>query len=105
MKKSDPVTRLTPREQAMVAVFNASMTREQVLKELKANLQTAIEIELATIPIYLNTYYSIDRNAVSGEGIDNLQAFANKAGGIIMSVAVEEMLHMSLSSNVLFAMG
>ncbi|MDQ0463137.1 hypothetical protein QO010_000885 [Caulobacter ginsengisoli] len=105
MKKSDPVTRLTPMEQALVATLNATSNRETVLKELKANLQTAIEIELATIPIYLNTYYSINRNTNSGEAIDNLQAFANKAGGIIMSVAVEEMLHMSLSANILFSMG
>src|SRR5687768_18442357 len=27
------------------------------------------------------------------------------SGGVMMSVAVEEMLHMSLSSNILFAMG
>ncbi|MEI9852161.1 MAG: ferritin-like domain-containing protein [Sphingomonas sp.] len=105
MRKSDPVTRLTPEEQALVAELDATSDRATVLRELKANLQTAIEIELATIPIYLFTYYSIVRNATSGEGIDRLQAWANKAGGVIMSVAVEEMLHMSLSSNVLFAMG
>ncbi len=105
MQKSDPVTRLTPDEQTLVAKLNATSNREEILKLLKANLQTAIEIELATIPIYLFTYYSINRNANSGEAIDRVQAFANKAGGVIMSVAVEEMLHMSLSSNVLFAMG
>ncbi len=105
MKRSDPVTRLTPAEQALVAQLNATSDRATVLKELKANLQTAIEIELATIPIYLYAYYSIQRNATSGEAIDRAQAFANKAGGVIMSVAVEEMLHMSLSSNILFAMG
>ena len=76
-----------------------------MLAELKANLQTAIEIELATIPIYLYTYYSLIRNTESGETMSDAQLFANKAGGLIMSVAVEEMLHMSLSSNVLYAMG
>lgn len=105
MKRSDPVTRLTPQEQAFVAELNATSDRKTILAELKANLQTAIEIELATIPIYLFTYYSINRNATSGEAIDRAQAFANKAGGVIMSVAVEEMLHMSLSSNILFSMG
>jgi hypothetical protein len=105
MIKADPVTRLTPDEQTLVAQLNATSDRKTVLAELKANLQTAIEIELATIPIYLNTYYSIVRNAASGESIDRVQAFANKAGGVIMSVAVEEMLHMSLSSNILFSMG
>ncbi|PNB52541.1 hypothetical protein C1X73_33060, partial [Pseudomonas sp. FW305-130] len=37
--------------------------------------------------------------------ISDSQLYANKAGGIIMSVAVEEMLHMSLSSNILWSMG
>ena len=105
MQKADPVTRLTPAEAAFVDHLNATGNRDQILAELKTNLQTAIEIELATIPIYLYTYYSIVRNAASGENIDRVQAYANKAGGVIMSVAVEEMLHMSLSSNVLFSMG
>lgn len=105
MPKADPITRLTPAEAAFVTHLNATGDRDQILAELKTNLQTAIEIELATIPIYLYTYYSIVRNAASGEAIDPVQAYANKAGGVIMSVAVEEMLHMSLSSNVLFSMG
>ncbi len=105
MNKPDPITRLTPEERRLVAELNATSNRATVLAELKANLQTAIEIELATIPIYLFTYYSIVRNATSGEQIDRAQAFANKAGGVIMSVVVEEMLHMSLSSNILFSMG
>jgi hypothetical protein len=102
---SDPVTRLTPRERAFVARLEAEKNRDEVLAELKANLQTALEIELATIPIYLFTYYSIVRTATTGEGIDPVQAYANKAGAVIMSVAVEEMLHMSLVGNVLYAMG
>ena len=105
MNKPDPITRLTPSEQKLVKELDATSNRETVLRELRENLQTAVEIELATIPIYLYTYYSIVRNATSGENIDRLQAYANKAGAVIMSVAVEEMLHMSLSSNVLFSMG
>lgn len=101
----DPVTPLTAAEQAFVDQINASWTRDEVLARLKTDLQTAIQIELATIPIYLYTYYSLVRNNESGETISDAQLFANKAGGIIMSVAVEEMLHMSLSSNVLFSMG
>src|SRR5690606_18977186 len=34
-----------------------------------------------------------------------LARFADKAGAVIMSVAVEEMLHMSLSCNILFSLG
>lgn len=76
---------------------------------LLSHLQTAIEIELSTIPIYLYTYYSINRmpdgcDAYTGEaGV--LETFANKAGGLIMSVAVEEMLHMSLACNILRSLG
>ncbi|MCJ2189100.1 ferritin-like protein [Novosphingobium beihaiensis] len=101
----DPVTRLTPAEKALVAKLDVTKTREEVIEELRNLLQVAIEVELATIPIYLFTYYSILRDNESGEAIGPLQAFANKAGGMIMSVAVEEMLHMSLSANVKHAMG
>lgn len=101
----DPVTRLTPVEREIVAKLNANSSRPRVLHRLKRDLQTAVEIELATIPIYLFTYYSLVRNKVMAENIDQNEIFVNKAGGVIMSVAVEEMLHMSLSSNVLFALG
>src|ERR1700761_4553082 len=88
-------------------------------------IQQAIEIEIATIPVYLYTHYSINRSpnqdAISGEltqrmvkagktpaeaskiALDlsaELMVFANKAGALIMSVAIEEMLHMALSSNL-----
>ena len=101
----NPVQPLTDNEKKLVADLNKNKTRDWVLTELKEHLQTAIEIELATIPIYLFTYYSIVRNNESGETIERPELYANKAGGVIMSVAVEEMLHMSLSSNILYAMG
>lgn len=77
---------------------------------LKLHLQTAIQIELSTIPIYLYTYYSIIRRPQNCDqyGPENgylIATFANQAGGVIMSVAVEEMLHMSLASNILRALG
>ena len=78
------------------------------LETLRLHLQTAVEIELATIPIYLYTYYSINRipsNCDSRGNGQELSTFANKAGGLIMSVAVEEMLHMSLACNILRALG
>jgi hypothetical protein len=100
----DPITPLSPAEKILVETLNAT-SYDTVIAELRANLQTAIEIELATIPIYLYTYYSLIRNNETGESISDAQLFANKAAGVIMSVAVEEMLHMSLSSNVLFSMG
>ena len=88
-------------------------------------IQQAIEIEIATIPVYLYTYYSVnrvpDQNAVSGTLVQQLTAkgvpladankialdlsaeimvYANKVGASIMSVVMEEMLHMALSSNL-----
>lgn len=104
-KKFSP--KLTTAEECLVKKLNKQFKNDPAgaLSELKTNLQTAIEIELATIPIYLYTYYSIIRNKELGEQISPAQLFANKAGGVIMSVAVEEMLHMSLASNILFSLG
>ncbi len=80
----------------------------ELRSKLYTHLQTAIDIELATIPVYLYTYYSINRQPQTTDKLQNGQAlatFANRAGGLLMSVAVEEMLHMSLSSNILRALG
>lgn len=83
------------------------MSRRKKIDEIKDLLQIAAEVELSTIPIYLYTYYSINRmpelDALPGGG--EMETFANKAGGILMSVAVEEMLHLSLASNILKALG
>ena len=100
----DPVRPPTPAERKLIDHIDRTWTRERALSELKSGLQTAIEVELATIPIYLYTYYSIDRTP-RGFPQTPVSRFADKAGAIIMSVAVEEMLHMSLSSNVLFSLG
>jgi hypothetical protein len=56
-------------------------------------LQSAIKLEHATIPPYLYALYSLD--AAKNPGIAN----------IIKSVVIEEMLHMTLSANVLNALG
>jgi hypothetical protein len=90
-------------------------------------IQQAIEIEIATIPTYLYTYYSVNRynppyqDAISGPLVQELtgkgmplaeansialdlsaeiMVFCNKVGATIMSVVMEEMLHMALSSNL-----
>lgn len=78
------------------------------MQNLLNHLQTAVEIELSTIPIYLYTYYSINRlpdNCDKFKKGQQLSTFANMAGGVIMSVAVEEMLHMSLACNILKSLG
>lgn len=105
MSDADPCACLTEEEQKFVDEVISKYTRPQILAELKENLGTATHIELATLPIYLYTYYSLNRVKYSGENIREEDLFANKAGGMIMSVAVEEMLHMSLACNILFAMG
>ncbi len=77
----------------------------------------AIAIELTTIPCYLSTYYSINRaqnqdalykkifaqvknKALAEELTMDVLLYSNKAAGTIMSVVIEEMLHLALSSNV-----
>jgi len=53
----------------------------------------AIELEHATIPAYLASYYSIVPKA-------NLEASA-----IVRSVVIQEMLHMCIAANLLNALG
>jgi Ferritin-like len=100
----DPMERLTPSERALVRHIDETWTRERALAELKHHLQTAIEVELATLPIYLFTYYSINRTPSTFPSTD-VSRYADEAGAVILSAAVEEMLHLSLSSNILFALG
>ena len=97
---------LNPAESMMVFAMNAGVygSRDKILSRLKGDLQAAISVELATIPIYLYSYYSINRTVNSGRDLTDTSRFANEAGGVIMSVAVEEMLHMSLSSNIYFSL-
>jgi hypothetical protein len=58
-----------------------------------AALQNAVELEHATIPVYLYALYSLS------------PAHNREIAAIIQSIVVEEMLHMTLSSNVLNALG
>lgn len=88
----------------------------------------AISLELATIPTYLSTYYSIKRSPNQTNMFDAIQkqmpagfspeiwksiaeeltvdvlVYANQSAALIMSVVIEEMLHFALSSNVHQAM-
>lgn len=63
------------------------------IESLRSHLQTALELEHYTIPPYLCGLYSIK------EGCNQ------KASEIIRSVVIEEMLHMTLVSNLLNAIG
>lgn len=103
-------------------------TTEITDKNYRQAMEQAIGIEIATIPVYLYTYYSIirvpDQDAIIQDLVRRLLArqdndldfeearrcaqewsarimvFANLAGAAILSVAIEEMLHMALSGNV-----
>lgn len=102
----DPVTGLTQADVDSFQRILGSLSAAESKERLKDDLLTAIHIELATIPIYLYTYYSIARKPPDAPwtNISDLQFYAGKAGALIMSVAVEEMLHMSLASNIYFAL-
>jgi len=60
---------------------------------LREHLQIAMELELSTLPPYLCALYSIP----DGSNIE--------VAGLIRSVLMEEMLHLSLAANVLNAIG
>jgi hypothetical protein len=67
--------------------------RIKTLESLRAHLQTAIELEHATIPPYLCALYSLQ------------DGYNEKSAQIVKSVVLEEMLHMILAANVLNAIG
>lgn len=95
---------LTEAERRFIEEHIDHLSREEVRQQLIDNLKAAVAVEQATIPIYLYSYYSLNRDGKTGENITPIYAFSNKAGASIMSVAVEEMLHMSLAANILFSL-
>jgi Ferritin-like len=72
---------------------SVSSDRLDTLDSLHEHLQWAIELEHFTVPPYLCALYSLDaeRN--------------QEASGVVASVFVEEMLHMTLAANLLNAVG
>lgn len=73
-------------------IINQVLAIKEV-KELRKYLQNAIELEHATIPVYLTGLFSIKPGT------------NKEVSNIIRSVVVEEMLHMSIACNVLNAIG
>ena len=80
-----PATRAVTRDR--------SFERIDDVESLQEHLQCAIELEHATLPPYLCALYSLDRdrNPVASE--------------VLLSVFVEEMLHLTLAANLLNAVG
>src|SRR5687767_15842532 len=59
---------------------------------IKQALQSAIELEYVTLPIYLSAMFSLE--------VQNYVAY-----NTIRSVAMEEMVHMAIACNMLAALG
>ena len=62
------------------------------VEDLREHIALAAEVELSTIPPYLYALYSIDDQA-------------SEAALLIRSIVAEEMLHVSLATNLLLAVG
>lgn len=73
--------------------------RTQPPDKLHDDLRSAVAAELTTLPAYLYAYWTIKPARDGGS------AAAVQARTTIMSVILEEMLHMALSSNILGSLG
>ena len=73
-------------------VFKGSFP-ECSTKSLKDQLQLAVQLEFATIPLYLTSLYSI----VEGCNVEAYQLMRN--------IVIQEMLHFSQAANILIAIG
>ncbi|HWD08737.1 MAG TPA: ferritin-like protein, partial [Actinomycetota bacterium] len=78
----------------LLAVAETDRDREW----LRRSLQTAVELELSTLPPYLCGLWSIKNQAPSAGSTPD-------AYSIILSVVLEEMVHMGLACNMLSAVG
>lgn len=67
-------------------------SKQQVLRELREKLHTAIELEHSTIPPYLYAYWSVKDDT-------------SEAAMSLLEVAKEEMNHMAMACNIMNAVG
>ena len=70
-----------------------AIQKAETLEDLYPLIQNAIELEHATIPPYLTAMFSIKPGK------------AQDIWNIIHSIVIEEMLHMTISSNIMNALG
>ncbi|MCV9930381.1 ferritin-like protein [Flavobacterium sp. LS1R49] len=103
-----------------------TLSNDVTKENIEEVMQQVITLELATIPTYLSTYYSINRaqdqdklyakihtqlsqfSELTKAEIDELAqelkldvlVYSNKSAALIMSVVIEEMLHLALACNV-----
>ena len=71
---------------------NTTVPLKSGLEYLRQMLQMAIQVEHSTIPLYLSSLYSIKDSG-------------SWPATLIRSVAIEEMLHMTVAANILNAIG
>jgi hypothetical protein len=72
---------------------NPLYMRIESVDDLRRALQSAIELEHSTIPVYLTSLFSLK------------DGYNERVANIIQGVVVEEMLHMALACNLLNAIG
>jgi Ferritin-like len=77
---------------ANIADHVAVSTQDRNVEWLKQALQIAIELEHATLPIYLAAMYSL--------WVQNYTTY-----NLVRSIAMEEMVHMAIACNILAALG
>jgi hypothetical protein len=75
----------------------AAMSNAAMLATLQDDLQTAVQLEQATLPPYLCAYWSIIPSATS--------AGAQAASKALQTVIREEMIHLAIACNILNATG
>jgi len=80
-------------------VVGDTMPMDSGVEYVRQLLQTAIEVEHSTIPLYMSAYWSIISNSTSPDDPNFW------AGNTIHGVVIEEMLHMTTACNVLNAIG
>lgn len=73
--------------------FVIDITNSETLQELYPLVQNAIELEHSTIPPYLTALFSFQPNTET------------QIRTVLHSIVIEEMLHMTISSNILNALG
>jgi hypothetical protein len=69
-----------------------NQTAAEDLNWIKQSLQSAIELEFSTLPLYLASMFSLE--------VQNYTAY-----NTIRSVVMEEMVHMAIAANILSALG
>ncbi|MCW5649394.1 MAG: hypothetical protein KIS62_06605 [Ramlibacter sp.] len=74
-------------------------------KLLKAHLQAIVKVEFMTIPLYLTAVYSFTEAALAYSPDQGKTTPLYDAQQEVLSVAVQEMLHLQLASNICNAFG